>query len=45
MTWYYDDMDSAIALEKQIKAGSRKQKLKLIETDNSGWRDLYEGLA
>ena len=42
---YYEDMDSAIAREKQIKAGSRKQKLKLIETDNSGWRDLYDGLA
>jgi putative endonuclease len=31
----------AISREKQIKAGSRKSKLKLIESTNPNWRDLY----
>jgi len=31
--------------EKQIKAGSRANKLALIETLNPSWRDLYEDLA
>jgi predicted GIY-YIG superfamily endonuclease len=31
----------AIEREKQIKAGSRKKKLALIEATNSTWRDLY----
>jgi predicted GIY-YIG superfamily endonuclease len=34
-------MESAITREKQIKAGSRKRKLELIERLNPGWRDLY----
>jgi len=38
-------MDDAIAREKQIKAGSRKKKLALIEATNPGWRDLYEDLV
>ena len=33
---------SAIAREKQIKAGSRSKKVALIERMNPGWRDLYE---
>ena len=38
---YYDDMDAAIAREKQLKAGSRERKLALIEMFNPDWRDLY----
>ncbi|NNM58254.1 MAG: GIY-YIG nuclease family protein [Legionellales bacterium] len=34
-------MESAITREKQIKCGSRKDKLKLIESINSPWKDLY----
>jgi predicted GIY-YIG superfamily endonuclease len=47
LVWYehYDRMEDAIAREKQIKAGSRKRKLELIETINPQWRDLYEELA
>lgn len=44
---YYEsteDMLSAIAREKQIKAGSRKKKLMLIENRNPEWKDLYETL-
>jgi putative endonuclease len=33
---------SAIAREKQIKAGSRKKKIELIERMNPNWRDLYD---
>jgi putative endonuclease len=40
-----DDMISAIGREKQIKAGSRRKKLALIEGLNPTWRDLYEDLA
>ena len=40
----YPDMQSAIAREKQIKAGSRKKKLTLIEAMNPDWRDLFEDL-
>ena len=36
-----EDMYQAITREKQIKAGSRKSKIKLIECDNPKWRDLY----
>jgi len=37
----YDDMYTAITREKQIKAGSRKKKIILIERMNPDWRDLY----
>ncbi|MCO6482382.1 MAG: GIY-YIG nuclease family protein [Flavobacteriales bacterium] len=44
---YYEHFDrivAAIAREKQIKAGSRKAKIKLIESMNPGWKDLHAGL-
>ena len=44
---YYElieDMISAIAREKQLKGGSRKKKLALIEKINPYWNDLYEKL-
>jgi putative endonuclease len=37
----YDRITDAIAREKQIKAGSRKDKLLLIERANPDWKDLY----
>ncbi len=33
---------SAIAREKQIKGGSRKKKIELIESINPIWEDLFE---
>jgi putative endonuclease len=39
-----DDIASAIAREKQIKAGSRQKKLDLVNGLNPQWRDLYEEL-
>ena len=46
LVWYerYERMVEAIAREKQIKAGSRRAKLALIETMNPDWLDLYETL-
>jgi predicted GIY-YIG superfamily endonuclease len=40
----YEHMDEATVREKQIKSGSRKDKLALIERDNPLWEDLYERL-
>jgi putative endonuclease len=36
----FRDVTFAIGREKQIKAGSRKKKLQLIESQNPGWDDL-----
>jgi putative endonuclease len=38
------DASGAIAREKQIKAGSRRKKIELINQFNPEWRDLYEDL-
>ena len=40
----YDDITEAITREKQLKAGSRKKKIELIDSMNQNWNDLYEGL-
>ena len=37
-------IESAILREKQLKAGSRKDKMALIEKENKDWKDLYFGL-
>ena len=37
----FDNPDSAIKREKQIKAGSRKSKLDLINSFNKEWKDLH----
>ena len=39
----FRDITNAIAREKQIKGGSRKKKIALIEQENAEWRDLSEG--
>ena len=36
---------SAIEREKQIKGGSRKRKLSLIEEMNPEWNDLSDGIV
>ncbi|MDD2685996.1 MAG: hypothetical protein PHY62_07550 [Gallionella sp.] len=40
-----ENMLAAIAREKQIKAGSRKKKLQLIEEKNPDWRDLFDEIV
>lgn len=44
LVWYemHETMESAILREKQIKGGSRKKKLTLIEALNPEWHDLSE---
>ena len=46
LVWFetYDDINAAIAREKQIKGWNRAWKIKLIEKYNSGWNDLYKRL-
>jgi putative endonuclease len=44
---YYElagNMLTAIEREKQIKAGTRKKKLALIESINPEWQDLYNSI-
>ena len=44
---YYEvlqDIENAILREKQIKAGSRQKKIDMVNSMNSAWLDLYEGL-
>jgi putative endonuclease len=40
----FSDANAAIAREKQIKAGSRKRKVALIDRMNPDWRDLFDTL-
>ncbi len=46
LVWYQlcETMESAIVREKQLKAGSRKKKIMLIENTNKEWRDLYNDI-
>jgi putative endonuclease len=44
---YYElhtDMQSAITREKQIKKWNRAWKIRLIETGNPEWRDLWQDI-
>ena len=47
LVWFelHATMEQAILREKQLKAGSRRKKLALIEADNADWRDLYFGIC
>lgn len=40
----YNEVNDAIAREKQLKGGSRKKKVDLIISFNPDWKDLYFGL-
>ena len=37
-----DDVNSAIWREKQIKSGSRRKKINLINSINPEWKDLWD---
>jgi len=42
---YYEefvDVKNALTREKQIKGGSRRKKVELIDKFNPEWRDLFE---
>jgi len=38
----FEDINEAYKREKQIKVGSRAKKIKLIESINPEWKDLYD---
>ena len=45
---YYEignDVNATIAREKQIKGGSRKKKIDLVNNMNPQWKDLYEEIS
>ena len=46
LVWFeiHETMEAAILREKQIKAGSRAAKVRLIMETNPDWLDLYDGL-
>jgi putative endonuclease len=39
-----DEIEGAIAREKQIKGGSRQKKIDLINKVNPNWDDLYPSI-
>ena len=41
----YDKIYEAITREKQLKGGSRKKKISLIEKLNPSWLDLYNTIC
>ncbi|USO02685.1 MAG: GIY-YIG nuclease family protein [Alphaproteobacteria bacterium] len=41
----HHEMEFAILREKQIKKGSRKKKIQLIESMNPNWVDLYMSIC
>jgi len=41
----FEDMNSAITREKQLKKWRRAWKIELIEKDNRDWRDLWPDIA
>jgi predicted GIY-YIG superfamily endonuclease len=47
LVWFeiHEEMLAAIAREKQIKAGCRADKVKLIDAMNPEWRDLWAGIV
>lgn len=46
LVWFelHDIMESAIMHEKQLKAGSRAAKIRLILSRNPDWQDLYTSI-
>jgi len=41
----FEEMYHAISREKQIKSGSGGKKIRLIESINPEWRDLYRDIC
>src|SRR5690554_5995886 len=45
---YYEEflsIEDAMIREKQLKAGSRKKKIELINNFNPEWKDLFMGVS
>ena len=41
----FENIEAAIQREKQLKGGSRNQKLELIAKMNPDWKDLYNSIV
>ena len=41
---FFSSIEETIAREKQIKTGSRKKKMDLINSQNPEWKDLFDEL-
>jgi putative endonuclease len=41
----FEDANSAILREKQIKVGKRKKKIEMVNKFNPNWNDLYSAIA
>ncbi|MBT7952116.1 MAG: GIY-YIG nuclease family protein [Gammaproteobacteria bacterium] len=46
LVWYelHETMESAIQREKALKKWNRKWKIRLIESFNSEWKELYQSI-
>ena len=40
-----DNVNAALAREKQIKGGSRKKKIDLVNSVNPEWKDLFDEIT
>ncbi len=40
-----DNVNAALEREKQIKSGSRKKKMDLVNSVNPEWKDLFDEIA
>jgi len=47
LVWYelHETMESSILREKRIKGWKREWKLRLIESANPNWKDLYHSIV
>lgn len=41
----YDDIETALEREKQLKKWNRSWKIRLIEEKNPNWNDLYSSIC
>jgi putative endonuclease len=47
LVWFeiYDNAETAIAREEELKKWRRDRKIRLIEEHNPEWDDLYQGIS
>ena len=47
LVWFefHENMNSAFEREKNIKEWKRQWKIKLIESNNPNWKDLYDDIV
>jgi putative endonuclease len=47
LVWYktFNSIEDAIAEEKRLKGGNRQQKINLVNSMNSEWKDLWNEIS